>query len=186
VTPFTVQETSIQGVMLLKRQRRGDERGFLERLFDHEELREVLGDLEVRQINRTVTRLPGTVRGMHLQLPPNAEVKLVTCLRGSVWDVAVDLRNGSPTFGKWVGAELSETNGEALLVPEGCAHGLQTLVADCEMLYVHTAPHAPESEAGINPRNPEVAIDWPMAVTSISDRDASERTVPDHFRGVHW
>jgi dTDP-4-dehydrorhamnose 3,5-epimerase len=183
---FEVEETPIEGVRVLTRSRRGDERGYLERLFDAHEIAPLLDGGLVNQVNRTVTRSAGTVRGLHLQLPPHADMKLVSCLQGSVFDVAVDLRCASPTFLKWYGCELSESNGRALFIPEGCAHGIQTLENDCQVLYLHTSAYSPESEAGLNPRIPAVGIAWPLPISSISERDSAEQTQPEFFKGVNW
>lgn len=183
---FEVEESSIAGVKVLTRSKLGDDRGFLERLFDMEEFTHGSADLQVQQVNRTVTRSAGTVRGLHLQLPPNSETKLISCLHGRVFDVAVDLRGDSPTFLKWFGCELSESNGRALLIPDGCAHGIQTLENNCQVLYLHSAPYSPDSEAGLDPRNPTVGITWPRPVSSISERDAGELTDPEFFKGVNW
>ena len=183
---FEVEDSPIAGVRVLTRSRHGDHRGYLERLYDAEELAELTGDLQVQQVNRTVTKTAGTVRGLHLQLPPHSESKLVSCLQGSAFDVAVDLRGDSPTFLQWFGCKLSDSNGRALLIPEGCAHGIQTLADDCQVLYLHTAPYSPQSEAGLDPRNAAVGITWPRSISSISDRDASEQTDPAFFKGVHW
>src|SRR5207237_2682794 len=113
------------------------------------ELADILGSRNIVQINLSSTRQAGAVRGLHFQRSPHAEMKLIRCLRGSVWDVAVDLRRGSPTFLKWHAEELDSNNARMMVVPEGCAHGFQTLVGDCELLYLHTASYALESEAGV-------------------------------------
>jgi len=179
-----IRPTPIPGVVIIGRTRFSDDRGYLERLFDAQGASDLLGERLIQQINRTFTREAGTIRGLHLQLPPNAETKVVSCLRGSVFDVAVDLRPGSATFGEWFGCELSADNGRALWIPEGCAHGVQTLEPDSELLYLHTAAYAPESEAALNPLSSEVGIDWPRAVTRVSERDASSPTALGAFQGV--
>ncbi len=170
----------------MTRSRLGDERGFLERVFDLDELAAYGADWQVHQVNRTVTREAGTLRGLHLQLPPNAESKLVSCLHGRVFDVAVDLRVESPTFLEWFGCELSAANGRAMLIPEGCAHGIQTLEDDCEVLYLHSSGFAPDAEAGLDPRNDSIGIPWPLPISNISKRDAAERTDSRFFEGVKW
>ena len=170
---ITVEDTHINGVQVLTRTRRADERGFLERLFDDTQLQPVLASRRVEQVNRTKTLKAGTVRGLHLQLSPASELKIVSCLRGSVFDVAVDLRPQSQTFGTWFGCELTSDNGCALVIPEGCAHGVQALEDDCDLLYVHTAPYTAEAERGLNPLDANVGIVWPMAPTGLSDRDIS-------------
>ncbi|MDZ7804392.1 MAG: dTDP-4-dehydrorhamnose 3,5-epimerase family protein [Thiohalophilus sp.] len=124
-------DTPLPGLRLIQRQRIGDHRGFMDRLFCAEELAEAGWVRPIAQINHTYTHRRGTVRGMHFQSPPHAEMKLVTCLRGAVWDVAIDLRPDSPTFLAWHGEELSPDNQRALLIPEGFAHGFQALTCRC-------------------------------------------------------
>lgn len=181
---FLVTDTQIAGVKVLTRAPFGDERGFLDRLYDFDELRAVLGGKRVAQVNHTLTRERGAVRGMHFQHPPFAETKLVSCIHGEVFDVAVDLRRGSPTFLKWHGERLSSDNKRALLIPEGCAHGIQTLTPDCELIYAHTAPYAAESEGGVNPRDPKLSIDWPQPITLLSARDAAHPMITPAFQGI--
>jgi dTDP-4-dehydrorhamnose 3,5-epimerase len=184
VVALEVSETPISGVMRVRRAIHGDHRGSLERIFDAVELGQLLGG--VAQVNLTRTANAGTVRGLHLQLPPAEEAKLVSCVQGRVFDVAVDLRGTSPTFGLWVGYELSAEAGDALLLPPGCAHGIQTLVDDCAVVYIHSAPYATEHEAGMHPLDQGMAIDWPLPPGRLSSRDAAAaRTVAD-FRGVTW
>ena len=169
---FTIMPTRLRGLHVLERHPHRDSRGTLERLFCEQDLQAVFGSgRRVVQINRTLTRLPGTVRGMHFQRPPHAEVKVVTCLRGEVFDVAVDLRPSSPTFLEWHGELLNETNGRSLLIPEGFAHGFQTITVDCELLYFHSAAWCAAAEGGLNPIDPRIAIAWPQPVSEMSDRD---------------
>jgi len=170
---FDLIETPLSGLIALRRLPRVDDRGFLERIYCADELAPVLGTRRIAQINITLTRLPGTVRGLHFQHPPHAETKVVSCLRGSVFDVAVDVRRGSPSFLAWYGRVLSAENRESLVIPEGFAHGFQTLERDCELLYLHTAAYAPQSEAGLDALDPTLDIGWPRAVTERSERDAA-------------
>lgn len=178
----------IQGVFVIERQRIGDSRGFLSRLFCADELADAGFRLPVAQINHTLTETAGTLRGLHFQHPPAAEDKLVSCIRGAVFDVAVDLRAGSPNFLRWCGIELSAINNRALLIPQGFAHGFQSLVDGCELLYVHSRPHAPKSEGGLNPQDPAIGVTWPLPVTTISARDAGHALIGDSasatFSGV--
>ncbi len=168
---FSVLEEPMAGLRLLQRARMGDERGHLERLFCQEELSALGYTLPARQINTTLTRDIGVVRGLHLQRPPCAETKLVSCLTGRVFDVAVDLRAGSSSFGRWYGAELSEENGRSLLIPRGFAHGFQTLESDTRMVYAHDADFAPKAEDGVNVADVDIAIEWPLPLAGLSDRD---------------
>jgi dTDP-4-dehydrorhamnose 3,5-epimerase len=124
------------------------------------------------------------VRGLHYQRAPYAEMKLVSCTRGAVWDVAVDLRAGSPTFLRWHAERLSADEGTALLVPEGCAHGFQALVDDVELVYCHSAAYVLEAEGGLHAQDPRLAIDWPLPVEGLSARDASHPPIGGDFRGV--
>lgn len=181
---FTIAATGIQGLCIIERQRLGDERGFLSRLFCTEELALAGWRKPVAQVNHTLTQKQGTVRGMHFQYPPYAEMKLVMCLRGTVWDVGLDLRAGSPTFMQWRAAELSADNGCALLIPEGCAHGFQALSDDCELLYLHAAPYAAQAEAGLLATDPQLAINWPLPITLQSERDLRHPQVATEFAGL--
>lgn len=186
MTMFAHDDTSIAGVQVVTRKRQSDSRGYLERLFEPDVLGELGAQSTVEQVNHTVTKHAGTVRGFHLQLPPHAETKLVSCLRGSILDVAVDLRPESPTFLRWFGCELSAANGKSLLIPPGCAHGVQTLENDCELLYLHTAPYVRKSEAGISPMSPLIAVNWPLPISFISERDLRESSDISKFQGVNW
>lgn len=181
---FEVADTPLAGLRLVQRQRLGDSRGFLARVFCADELRAAGWSRPVAQINHTFTARRGTVRGLHFQQPPHAEMKLVSCLRGEVWDVAVDLRAGSPTFLQWHEARLSADNGHALLIPEGFAHGFQTLSDDAEMLYCHSAAYNPGAEAGLNVRDPRLAIAWPLPIAEVSPRDAAHPDIGADFKGV--
>lgn len=177
--------TALAGVHVVQRQHLGDERGFLARLFCRDELQAAGWDGPIAQINHTATRQRGTVRGLHFQHPPHAEMKLVSCLRGEVWDVAVDLRAGSPTFLHWHAEVLSAQNGRALLIPPGCAHGFQTLCDDVEMLYCHSQAHAPAAEDGLAAREPRLALPWPLPVAQLSARDQAWPPLPANYGGIH-
>lgn len=181
---FTILDTPIADLKIIARQQLGDTRGFLVRLFCAEELTAAGWRKPVAQINHTFTQKPGTIRGMHFQRQPHAEMKLVTCLRGAIWDVALDLRAGSPTFLQWHAEELSATNLRAFLIPEGFAHGFQTLSDDCELIYLHTAVYTPEAEDGLNPQDPMLSITWPLTITELSDRDAQHPMLDHQFNGV--
>lgn len=175
----------LPGLFRIERQRLGDARGSLSRLFCAEELAEQGWGGPIAQINHTHTRAPGTVRGLHFQHPPHAEMKLVSCLRGEVWDVALDLRASSPTFLQWRAARLSAENGHALLIPAGFAHGFQALSDDIEMLYCHSVAYQPGAEGGLHPQDPALAIAWPLPVAQLSERDASHPAITPAFQGLH-
>lgn len=181
---FIISELPLTGLKLVERQRLVDNRGFLSRLFCTVELAGAGWKKHIAQINHTYTSRRGTLRGMHFQHPPHAEMKLVTCIRGRIWDVAVDLRADSATFLHWHAEELSTDNNRALLIPEGFAHGFQTLTDDVELLYCHSAIYNAEAEAGLNPRDPELAINWPLEISELSERDAQHPMLNQNFAGL--
>ncbi|AXI48171.1 dTDP-4-dehydrorhamnose 3,5-epimerase [Sulfitobacter sp. SK012] len=168
---FTFHETALAGVIEVRRHRLGDDRGYLERMFCKDDLAQAGWLGEVAQANRTLTSTFGTLRGMHYQRAPFSEVKLVTCLAGQVYDVAVDLREGSKTFGQHTACLLDATIGNALLIPEGFAHGFQTLTDNCEMFYFHSRPYAQKHESGIDAFDPILNIRWPLKQGQQSSRD---------------
>lgn len=184
---FIFHPTPIAGLLAIERLPLGDARGFLERLFCADDLAAAgwTGQIgPIAQINHTFTAQPGTVRGLHYQRPPHAEMKLVSCLHGAVWDVAVDLRPASPTYLQWHAEILSADNHRTLLIPPGCAHGFQTLGADVQLLYCHSQAYAPHSEGGLHPQDPRLAIAWPLPVHGLSPRDASHPWIAPNFEGV--
>ena len=163
--------TSIAGLREVETVPHRDARGSLTRLFCAEAFEPLVPGLRFVQVNHSITLGRGTVRGMHLQRAPAQEWKLVRCLRGRVFDVAVDLRAGSPSFGRWHGVELGEDNQRELLIPPGCAHGFQALAERCELLYQHSAPYTPACEGGVRHDDPRLAIGWPEPPVGLSDRD---------------
>jgi len=181
---LTVTPTPLAGLQVVQRKRLEDSRGFFSRVFCAEELAEAGFARPVAQVNLTLTRQRGAVRGLHFQYPPHAEDKIVSCLRGEVFDVAVDLRRGSPTFMRWHAERLSADNQRSLLIPQGFAHGFQALSEDCELLYLHSMPHAPSAEGALNVRDPSLAIAWPLPITDLSPRDASHEYVGASFPGL--
>lgn len=183
-TRFNILATPIAGLHVIQRKPIGDSRGHLERLFCAEELQTCIPGKHIVQINHTLTATCGTVRGMHFQHPPHAEIKFVSCLRGEVFDVAVDLRHNSPTFLRWHAERLSADNHQTLVIPEGFAHGFQTLTDDCEMLYFHTAAYQPGAEGGLNAQDPRLAIQWPLPVVGLSPRDTAHPFLSNAFSGV--
>lgn len=181
---FDFIPTSLSGLTIVQRKAIEDSRGFLSRFYCAEEMREADMHKPIAQINHTLTRLKGAVRGMHYQRPPYAETKMVSCLHGEVFDVAVDLRRGSPTFLQWHGEVLSASNRRSLLIPEGFAHGFQALSEDCELVYLHTVPYSPESEGALNAVDPRVGIDWPLSITELSDRDRNHGLIGQDYQGI--
>ena len=176
--------TVLAGVVQIQRRAHADARGSFSRLFCAEELATVGWSGPVAQVNHSVNTTRGTVRGLHYQRAPWAEQKLVSCVRGRVWDVAVDLRRDSPTFLLWHAQELSAQSGDALLIPEGCAHGYQALSDDAEIVYCHSSSFAPQAQAGAHPCDPRLAIVWPLPVERMSQRDAEWPMLAAEFAGV--
>lgn len=181
---FTFTPTALKGLVVVERQRLTDHRGYFSRFFCAEELSAAGFSLPVAQINHTLTYQRGAVRGLHFQHPPHAEDKLVSCLRGEIFDVAVDLRTGSETFLQWHAEILSADNGKSLMIPQGFAHGFQTLSDDCGLLSLHSRPHAAVAEAALNARDPALDIHWPLPFTDISERDAQHPHLAPDFTGV--
>lgn len=182
---MNINATSIPGVMIVETNRHTDSRGSFGRLYCERELAAVIGNRRIVQINHSRTATVGAIRGMHFQRPPHAEMKMVRCLKGRVWDVAVDLRADSPTFLKWHAEELTPENTRMLVVPEGCAHGFQVIEPNSELLYLHTAYYTPAAEGGIRHDDPRLAITWPLPVTDISQRDNSHPLLNPDFHGIH-
>lgn len=181
---FDFISTQLAGLTVIRRKPMEDERGFFERLFCMGELCEAGLRKPIVQINRSLTRRAGTVRGIHFQYPPHAETKIVSCLRGEIFDVAVDIRQDSQSFLRWHGEVLSAANNRSLLIPEGFAHGFQTLTDNCELLYLHTELYAPEAEGALNARDKRLDITWPRTITEMSDRDRSHSLLDGAFVGV--
>ena len=169
--------TSLAGAYLIEPDRRADERGFFARTWSAREFEEHGLEPGLAQCSVSYNRRRGTLRGLHYQAPPFAEVKIVRCTRGAVFDVAVDLRPDSPTFQKWVAHELTEDNGHAVYVPRGFAHGFLTLADATEVEYQISTPHAPEAARGVRWDDPFCGIRWPGAVEVISPRDRDYRDV---------
>jgi len=161
-----------------------DDRGWFGRYYCKNEFLKIGHLKEWVQLNHSVTNKKGTVRGMHFQIPPYGEVKMVKCIVGNVWDVIIDLRSNSPTFLKWFGTELSAANKKMLYIPEGFAHGFQTLADHSELLYHHTEFYKPDVESGIRYDDPLINIDWPLVVTLISERDQKHVLLNEQFKGI--
>lgn len=179
-----ILDTPIPDLKLVESLPHRDERGAFIRIFCADELEPVLGQRQIAQINHSRTNRAGAIRGMHFQHPPHAEMKMVRCLRGRVWDVAVDLRTGSPTFLQWHAQELAQDKAQMLVIPEGFAHGFQTLEPDSELLYLHTAFYHPPSEGGLRHDDPRLAITWPLPPQDLSPRDLSHPKLDADFIGV--
>ena len=179
-----IENTALEGVQRITLTPVEDHRGAFDRLFCQRELKEVIGNRQIVQINHSRTATVGAIRGLHYQYPPVAEMKLIRCLKGKVWDVAVDLRSGSPTFLSWHAEELSASNKRMMVIPEGCAHGFQVLEPNSELLYLHTSFYRPEYEGGIRYNDPEIIINWPLPVSDISQRDQNHPLINENYPGL--
>jgi dTDP-4-dehydrorhamnose 3,5-epimerase len=172
----------LPGAHLIHLEKRGDDRGFFARVFCENEFSQKGLMSRFVQINNSLSAKKGTLRGMHYQLPPAAEVKVVRCVRGALYDVILDLRPQSPTFGQYYGAELSAENRTMMYAPEGFAHGFITLEPDTEAIYLASATYVPDTERGVRFDDPKFNIRWPIAPTEISDKD---RKWPDYDPAYH-
>jgi dTDP-4-dehydrorhamnose 3,5-epimerase len=181
---MNIFETAIEGVMVVETEGFRDDRGQFYRAFCDRDLAPVLQGRTICQANVSRTAFPGTIRGLHFQYPPQAEMKLIRCLQGRIWDVSVDLRRDSPTFLQWYGLELGEDPKTMVIIPEGCAHGFQVLQANSDLLYLHTAPYTPALEGGVRYDDPKLGIPWPLAPTDLSQRDCSHSLLTDTFGGI--
>lgn len=171
--------TSVEGAVVVKPGRHEDERGWFARVFCVEEFGFQGLDTAISQINLAETTNAGTVRGLHYQLPPHQEAKLIRCVSGAIFDVVVDVRPTSPTFGQWAGIELNAADGDAFFIPAGCAHGYQALTANARTLYHASEPYAPELERGIHHADAQIGIDWPLAPAHVSEKDEQLPTLND-------
>ncbi len=177
-------ETKLQGSYAIELEPFIDERGWFARYFCMDEFAQIGHTKEWLQMNHSCTYKKGSLRGMHYQLPPFSEIKLVRCIAGSVFDVIVDVRKNSSTFMQWFGAELSAENKKMMYIPEGFAHGFQCLTDNCGLLYHHTEYYEPNVEAGIKYDDPKINIEWPLAVTIISKRDEVHPFLNENFKGI--
>ena len=171
-----IVKTHIPGLVILTPKRFGDERGFFSESWNRKVLSGLGIEIDFVQDNHSLSRAVGTVRGLHYQSPPHAQAKLVRCGRGRIFDVAVDVREGSPTFGQWYGLELSFENGRQLMIPEGFLHGFMTLEPDSEIIYKCSDYYAPECDGSVRFDDPDIGIEWPLSgvqfTVSAKDRDA--------------
>jgi len=179
-----VTPTFISGLFIVETTKHIDNRGEFFRAFCESELASLIETRRIVQINISKTLAIGAVRGMHYQRPPKAEMKLIRCIKGRVWDVAVDLRADSPTYMQWHAEELCAATAKMFVIPEGCAHGFQVLEEGSELLYLHTAPYSPESEGGILHNDSTLNIQWPLEITEISDRDRQHPKIGPDFQGI--
>lgn len=178
-------ETPIPGLFEIKLSPFKDERGVFTRLFDIEKLKEIGFDKSIVQINHSINNNKGTIRGMHFQYPPFAEIKIIRCLRGKVFDVIVDIRQQSPSFLKWHAVELSPEKFNMVYIPEGCAHGYQALEDNSELLYMHSEMYHSETEGALHFDDPLVGIQWPLPAVHISDKDKKYPLLNESFLGIN-
>lgn len=178
-----IATTPLDGLVVVETTPFVDQRGRFSRLFCADELRSVLGSRTIKQINHSITLQAGTVRGMHMQLPPHAEMKIIKCLRGGVLDVAIDCRRTSPTFLQWHAVELTAENNQMIVISEGFAHGFQVVIPESELLYLHTELYTPSAEFGIHPTDPTIGVRWPLPISTTSNRDSTLPNVDDKFIG---
>ena len=177
------QETKLKGAYIISLELKTDERGGFARTFCKKEFTQIGHTKEFLQINHSYNTKKGTVRGMHFQLPPFQEIKLIRCVKGIVHDVIIDLRKNSPTFLQYIKVELSDENKKMLYVPENFAHGFQTLTDHSELIYHHTAFYNSDADSGIRYDDPAIAIGWELPVLSASDKDKSYRLIDSKFEG---
>jgi dTDP-4-dehydrorhamnose 3,5-epimerase len=176
--------TSLAGSYVIDLEPRSDERGWFARYYCKDEFQKIGHTKEWVQMNLSVTNKKGSIRGMHFQVHPYKEIKMLRCIAGSVYDVIIDLRKDSDTFLKWTGVELSATNKKMLYIPEGFAHGFQCLDDNCELTYHHSDFYQPGAEAGIRYNDPLVNIKWPLPLTVISPRDEEHHFLNENFKGI--
>ena len=177
-------ETILPGAYIIELTGFADERGFFARTYCKNEFQQIGFAGEWLQMNHSITNLKGSIRGMHFQNPPFSEVKMVKCIAGAVFDVIVDIRKNSPTFLKWYGAEISAENKKMMFIPDGFAHGFQTLTDDCGLIYHHSNFYTPAAEAGLKYNDPFINIEWPLAITTISERDKNHPYLTTAFKGI--
>jgi len=177
--------TLIDGVMELVRNPISDSRGSFQRMYCNDFLLSFLNGNSIKQINHSLTSEAGAIRGMHLQLGASAEYKIISCISGKVFDVALDLRQNSQTFLKWHAVVLEPGKHNGLLIPPGVAHGFQSLEENSELLYLHTENYSPNDEFGVSFCDPRVNIKWPRLPTQISDRDLSFTNLTNNFLGYN-
>lgn len=181
---FEYEETPLSGVFHIIPKSLGDSRGYFERLFSEEEFAEFGLNQKIVNINHSYTLRKGTIRGFHFQNPPYAEAKIVICIKGSVYDVAVDIRKNSPTFLEWHSQVLSADKRNMLYIPEGFAHGFQTLQEETELLYLHTQVYSKEYEGGLAYNDPAIGVSWIEEATDLSDRDKTYPYISSDFKGI--
>jgi dTDP-4-dehydrorhamnose 3,5-epimerase len=178
-------ETPLSGSYLIEPNPFTDERGWFARTYCKNEFQQIGHTKEWVQINHSFTTKKGTIRGMHFQYPPFTEIKMLRCIAGAVYDVIVDIRSGSPTFLQWFGVELTAANKKMLYIPDGFAHGFQTITENAELIYHHSSFYQPGHEGGLKYDDPKLNIQWPLPVTEISARDNQHPFITNDFTGIN-
>ena len=184
-----IEQTALEGVLILMPKRFGDDRGWFSETWNAARMQAAGLDVEFVQDNHSMSAAVGTLRGLHYQAPPHAQDKLVRCTAGLIFDVAVDFRAGSPSFGRWVGVELSAQNGWQLLVPKGFLHGFVTRAPNTEVQYKCSDVYAPDCDGGVRWDDPEIGIDWGVEAPVLSAKDAVAPLLRDAvspFQGWAW
>jgi len=181
---LNIISTSFENLFIIEPNTFYDERGAFSRVFCENELYTIF-DLQIKQVNHSITKQKGTVRGLHFQYEPNSEVKMVKCIKGSIYDVVVDIRKNSPTFLKTFSIELSEKNQKMIYIPKGFAHGFQTLEDETQLLYFHSSIYAPLNEDALNIKDPHLNIKWPLNIINLSKRDESHPFLTEDFKGIN-
>ena len=177
-------ETTLKGCYTIGLEPYVDERGWFARTYCKNEFGKIGHTAEWVQLNHSFTRNTGAIRGMHYQLPPFSEIKMVRCIAGAVFDVVVDIRKGSATFLQWFGTELSAVNKKMIYIPVGFAHGFQALSDDCELIYHHSQFYQPGVEGGLRYNDTKLNIKWPLPVANVSERDGSHPFLDENFKGI--
>ena len=172
------KETKLKGLYIIEPEIHFDDRGYFARIFCKQELSKTGIDFNIVQVNRSLNKKQGIIRGMHFQKPPKAEDKIIQCVKGKIYDVAIDLRQDSPTYGEWVAEKLSEENKKMFLIPKGFAHGFQTLTDNCEILYFMSEFYSPQYESGVRWDDPFFNIKWPIKDPILSEKDKNWLLIP--------
>ena len=181
-----IESQKINGLKTIRRKIFGDSRGFFSRIFDLQELQQIgWENRQICQINQSFTQQIGSVRGMHFQTPPFNDSKIVTCIKGKVLDIAVDIRKNSPTFLQYQAVELSENNATSIWMQEGISRGFQTLSDDCMLLYISSQPFSAESDCGLEPLVPKLNIAWQLPISCMSEKDKNRKSIDEtNFQGI--
>jgi dTDP-4-dehydrorhamnose 3,5-epimerase len=181
---FNFISTTLDGLFKIEHKPIKDSRGFLNRLFCTNDFQEIGFNKSIIQMNHTLTKREGVVRGLHYQNIPHTEAKIVSCVSGEIFDVVVDIRKNSPTFLKWHSEILSSENNISIYIPEGFAHGFQSLSDNCNLIYMHSNFYSSNSEAALNALDPKLEISWPLVITEMSERDKEHPMISSRFKGI--